>query len=196
MAKKATKASAKPTDPRFEVLKMLTPEQKDKLLLKLFRKDPMLVEKLAFEFFEDKNDLEQRRQDIKAKIDRYIIQSYIVWDTPGDLMMEMRSINGRIAEHVKITKDKYGEVELTLLLLNTAFERFWTMLNAKMSRADTFSEYCIKRTLHIIKCLDKLHEDNYLDFKEDLDKLYNYLHTYKKTANEAKSNSIPTKFEF
>jgi hypothetical protein len=187
MAKKTAKA----TDPRFEVLKMLTPEQKDKLLLKLFRKDPMLVEKLAFEFFEDKSDLEQRRQEIKTKIDKYIIQSYIVWDTPGELMMEMRGINGRITEHVKITKDKYGEVELTLLLLNTAFERFWQMLNDKVTRADTFAEYCLKRTLHIIKCLDKLHEDNYLDFKDDLNKLYNYLHTYKKTASEAKSQNIP-----
>ena len=192
MAKKAAKA----TDPRFEVLKMLTPEQKDKLLLKLFRKDPMLVEKLAFEFFEDKSDLENRRREIKAKIDRYIIQSYIVWDTPGDLMMEMRSINGRITEHVKITKDKYGEVELTLLLLNTAFDRFWQMLNDKVTRADTFSEYCLKRTLHIIKCLDKLHEDNYLDFKEDLDKLYGYLHKYKKTSYEAKVLKIPEKFEY
>jgi hypothetical protein len=192
MAKKTAKA----TDPRFEVLKMLTPEQKDKLLLKLFRKDPMLVEKLAFEFFEDKSDLEQRRRDIKTKIDKYIIQSYIVWDTPGDLMMEMRSINGRITEHVKITKDKYGEVELTILLLNTAFDRFWQMLNDKVTRADTFAEYCLKRTLHIIKCLDKLHEDNYLDFKEDLDRLYGYLHKYKKTSYEAKNLKIPETFEY
>jgi hypothetical protein len=192
MAKKTAKA----TDPRFEVLKMLTPEQKDKLLLKLFRKDPMLVEKLAFEFFEDKSDLEQRRREIKAKIDRFIAKQYIPWDTPGELMMEMRSINGRITEHVKITKDKYGEVELTILLLNTAFDRFWQMLNDKVTRADTFAEYCLKRTLHIIKCLDKLHEDNYLDFKEDLDRLYGYLHKYKKTSYEAKSLKIPETFEY
>ena len=192
MAKKASKT----TDPRFEVLKMLTVEQKDKLLLKLFRKDPLLVEKLAFEFFEDKSDLEKRRNDLKTEISRYIAQGAIGWDTPGELMMRMRSLNGRITEHVKITKDKYSEVELTILLLNTAFSRFWNMLNEKINRADTFSEYCIKRTLFIIKCLDKLHEDNYLDFKDDLDKLFQYLHTYKKTEYYAKSNNIPKKFEF
>ena len=60
----AKKASATP-DPRFEVLRMLTEVQKDKLLLKLFRKDPLLVEKLAFEFFEDKSDLNKRVNDIK-----------------------------------------------------------------------------------------------------------------------------------
>lgn len=192
MAKKTTKV----TDPRFEVLKMLTVEQKDKLLLKLFRKDPMLVEKLAFEFFEDKSDLEKRRNDLKNAILQYIAPQYIPWDTPGEVMMAMRSLNGRITEHVKITKDKYGEVELTILLLNTAFERFWKMLNDKVARADTFAEYCIKRTLFIIKGLDKLHEDNYLDFRDDLDKLFQYLHSYKKTAFGAKSNNIPSKFEF
>ncbi len=192
MAKKA----AKTTDPRFEVLKMLNVEQKDKLLLKLFRKDPMLVEKLAFEFFEDKSDLEKRRNDLKSAIHEYIAPKYVAWDTPGELMMSMRSINGRITEHVKITKDKYGEVELTIFLLNTAFDRFWRMLNDKIARADTFAEYCIKRTLVIIKALDKLHEDNYLDFKEDLDRLFQYLHAYKKTAGMAASNGIPRKFEF
>ena len=192
MAKKAAKA----TDPRFEVLKMLTVEQKDKLLLKLFRKDPMLVEKLAFEFFEDKSDLDKRRNDLKSAINEYIAPKYVAWDTPGEVMMSMRSINGRITEHVKITKDKYGEVELTILLLNTAFERFWKMLQDKASRADTFAEYCIKRTLHIIKCLDKLHEDNYLDFKDDLDKLFKTLHSYVKTRHDAVSQNIPKQFEF
>ena len=111
MAKKA----AKPTDPRFEVLKMLTVDQKDKLLLKLFRKDPMIVEKLAFEFFEDKSDLERRRNDIKNAILEYIAPQYIPWDTPGEVMMAMRSLNGRITEHVKITKDKYIDAFMILI---------------------------------------------------------------------------------
>jgi hypothetical protein len=191
MAKKVAKAP----DPKTEVLKLLTPEQKDKLLLKLFRKDPMLVEKLAFEFFEDKHDLENRRQQIRHNIDKYIIQSYIVWDTPGELMMEMRSINGRITEHVKITKDKYGEVELILLLLNTAFERFWTMLNAKKTRADTFSEYVLKKTQALMKLIAKLHEDNYMDFREDINRLLNYIHQYPMTAQGAKTYAIPVFFE-
>jgi hypothetical protein len=49
-------------------------------------------------------------------------------------MMLMRSQNGRITEHVKITKDKYGEVELTFLL-NIIFERFLPMLNDKRQRS-------------------------------------------------------------
>jgi hypothetical protein len=192
MAKKVAKAP----DPRFEVLKMLTPEQKDKLLLKLFRKDPLLVEKLAYEFFEDTSDLEKRRADIKDKIDKYITQKYVVWDTPGELMMELRSINGRITEHVKITKDKYGEVELTILLLNTAFERFWKMLHDKQGRADTYSEYVLKRTQNLLKVLGKLHEDHYMDFAEDLNRLLDFIYQYPLTQKSAVKYEIPRKFEW
>jgi hypothetical protein len=187
MAKKVAKAN----DPRFEVLRMLTPEQKDKLLLKLFRKDPLLVEKLAFEFFEDKSDLTHRVQVLKENIIQSVMPNRLPWNTPGELMMLMRTLNGRITEHVKVTKDKYGEVELTLLLLNTAFERFWTMLNDKKQRADKFSEYILRRTVILFKNLSKLHEDNYLDFKNDLKKLMDYLNLYPPTKYRLKEFDIP-----
>jgi hypothetical protein len=187
MAKKVAKAN----DPRFEVLRMLTPEQKDKLLLKLFRKDPLLVEKLAFEFFEDKSDLTQRVNVLKDNISQSVTPNRLPWNTPGELMMLMRTLNGRITEHVKVTKDKYGEVELTLLLLNTAFERFWTMLNDKKQRADKFSEYVLRRTVILFKNLSKLHEDNYLDFREDLKKLMDYLNLYPPTKYRLKEFEIP-----
>ena len=42
--------------------------------------------------------------------------------SPGYLLLELRSISGRITQHVKTTKDKYGEVALNCLLLNQAFK--------------------------------------------------------------------------
>jgi hypothetical protein len=187
MAKKTEKIN----DPRFEVLRMLSPEQKDKLLLKLFRKDPLLVEKLAFEFFEDKSDLKNRVSMLKQKISYFIAPNQLPWNTPGELMMLMRSMNGQITVHVKITKDKYSEVELTLLLLNTSFERFLPMLNEKSQRADKFSEYVLKRTGILLKNLKKLHEDNYLDFKDDLTKLLDFLNLYPPTKYRLKEFEIP-----
>ncbi|MBL7816687.1 MAG: hypothetical protein JNL70_16825 [Saprospiraceae bacterium] len=190
MAKKVAKAP----DPRFEVLRMLTEEQKDKLLLKLFRKDPSLVEKLAFEFFEDKSDLKQRIEKIKQSINKYVSNDYMHWATPGELMMTMRSENASITEHVKITKDKLGEVELTILLLNTAFDRFWDMLVEKQKRADTFSEYVIKRTENILKAAKKLHPDNDLDFQSELNRLLAYIYKFPPTATIAKANGIPPQY--
>jgi hypothetical protein len=82
-------------------------------------------------------------------------------------------------------------VELTLLLLNTAFERFWTMLNDKKQRADKFSEYILRRTVILFKNLSKLHEDNYLDFREDLKKLMDFLNHYPPTKYRLKEFEIP-----
>ncbi len=191
MAKKTTKEP----DPRLEILKMLTPEQKDKLLLKLFRKEPILMEKLAFEFFEDKSDLEKRRNDLRNQVDKYISERYLSYPTPGELMMNLRSISGQITEHVKITKDKYGEVEINILMLNTAFERFFPMLTAKVGRSEKFSEYVVKRTITILKLLEKLHEDNLMDFKDDLNQLFSHLHTYKGTSFLSNANDIPKSLE-
>jgi HSP90 family molecular chaperone len=189
----AKKASATP-DPRFEVLRMLTEVQKDKLLLKLFRKDPLLVEKLAFEFFEDKSDLNRRVNDIKQNIDKYLTLKYIPWNTPGDLMMQMRSLNASITEHVKITKDKHSEIELTILLLNTAFERFQTMLNEKKQRSGTFSKYVVTRTVKVLQLLQKMHPDNDLDFKADLNRLLAYLYAYSPTSDLAKDEKLPPQY--
>lgn len=190
MAKKVSKAA----DPRFEVLRMLTEAQKDKLLLKLFRKDPLLVEKLAYEFFEDKSDLKKRVQDIKNIINRNIAPNSVYWDTPGELMMTMRSMNAYITEHVKVTKDKLGEVELTLTLLNAAFERFGTMLNEKRQRSETFSAYVIKRMQNIINVALKLHPDNDLDFQDDLNRLLTHIYSYSPTAQLAKEEKLPPQY--
>ena len=189
----AKKVSNTP-DPRFEVLRMLSESQKDKLLLKLFRKDPLLVEKLAYEFFEDKSDLNKRVADIKKNIDKYITKEYVHWDTPGELMMEMRSINASITEHVKVTKDKHGSVELTILLLNTAFKRFWTMLNEKKQRSETFSKYVVARTINVLKLLEKMHPDNDLDFRDDLNQLLSYLYDYSPTSYLAKEAKLPPQY--
>ena len=189
----AKKVSNTP-DPRFEVLRMLSESQKDKLLLKLFRKDPLLVEKLAYEFFEDKSDLDKRVADIKKNIDKYITKEYVHWDTPGELMMEMRSINASITEHVKVTKDKHGSVELTILLLNTAFKRFWTMLNEKKQRSETFSKYVVARTINVLKLLEKMHPDNDLDFRDDLNQLLSYLYDYSPTSYLAKEVKLPPQY--
>ena len=187
MAKQLSKDKAE----IIEILRTLTLEQKDKLLLKLFRKDPMLVEKLAFEFFEDKSDLRQRVENLKQTIDEYLSASPYNYDTPGEIMMSMRGVNGRITEHVKITKDKYGEVELTILLLNRAFELRWNTLVEKMHRADTFTEYVLKRTQTVLKNLSKLHPDNLLDFKDELNRLLTFIHKYPRTAKTAAEFGIP-----
>ena len=80
-------------------------------------------------------------------------------------MMGMRTINSRITNHVKITKDKYGEVELTLLLVNGLFDRQLDSICTYTHRNDTLAAYVAKRTQFILQKVSKMHADLHLEFE-------------------------------
>lgn len=94
----------------------LPAKEKDKLLIRLIGKNELLIQQLYFQLLEDESDLPHKRAEIKNQI---LKVSKMYHDTAGWMMMDMRELNGRITNHIKITKDKYGEIELTLFLLNT-----------------------------------------------------------------------------
>jgi hypothetical protein len=68
----------------------------------------------------------------------------------------------------KEEKDKYGEVELTLFLLNTFFDNQLQNLEHYNSKTDTISLYIAKRTEFLMKKLPKLHEDYYVEFEREV----------------------------
>ena len=94
--------------------------EKDKLLLRLIAKDAVLTERLQFELVEEGKTIDERRSLIREFIDR---TARLHADTPGWLMMDMRTVSGYISRHLKVTKDKYGEVELMLYMLNTFYDK-------------------------------------------------------------------------
>ena len=80
-------------------------KEKDKLLLRLVAKDSNLVQRFEFELIEHGDTVQIRRDDIKQRILKVAARTH---DTPGWMMMDMRSFSGEISQHVKITKDKYN----------------------------------------------------------------------------------------
>ena len=102
-----------------QAITRLPEKEKDKLLLKLVAKDALLVERLEFELIEHGQTVDERRLTIREFIDRTV---RLKQDTAGWIMMDMRTISGYISRHLKVTKDKYGEVELGLYMLNSFFE--------------------------------------------------------------------------
>jgi hypothetical protein len=150
-------------------------KEKDKLLLRLIAKDENLILRLEFELLEQGDTLQIRREDIKKTILRVAKMTH---DTPGWMMMDMRSLNGMITQHVKTTKDKYGDIELTLYLLKTFFDHQLDLLRVHNGRSDSCAEYIAKRTDGLVKKLQKLDEDFYVDFAEDTQALLDYVHTY------------------
>ena len=99
-----------------EALSNLPPKEKDKLILRLLKKDLVLTNRLYFELVSSDN-IEDRRDEKEKYIINILSRQSKTFYSPGILLMEMRELSGSITEHVSITKDKYGEPYLNLILI-------------------------------------------------------------------------------
>ncbi|GAA4448328.1 hypothetical protein GCM10023189_06020 [Nibrella saemangeumensis] len=147
--------------------------EKDKLLLRLITKDPLLTERLQFELIEGSTTTNERRDAIKQFIDR---TAKLKQDSAGWVMMDMRTASGYISRHVKVTKDKYGDVELSLYLLNTFYDHHMETLRHYGSRTDKAAQYIAKRTEQMLKKLTKLDPDYFIEFEGDVNRLLPRVH--------------------
>ncbi len=148
--------------------------EKDKMLLRLIAKDDVLIEQLRVKLLEDDFDLRERKEDIKKRI---VSVSKMNHHTPGWMMMDMRDISGTINHYFKVTKDKYGEVELQLFLLLTFFENQPEFMGKYTSRADKLAQYVAKRAETILNKLSKLHEDYRIEFERDVNWMLEKTHS-------------------
>jgi hypothetical protein len=175
-----------------EAILLMPAAEKDKLLLRLVAKDAKLCQKLEFELLEEGASLEERRAEIRETIDRLAVGHHY---SPGWLMMDMRSVNGTITAHVKTTKDKMGEISLTLYLLNRVYDEQMPHLAKYSSRSDTLAAYVAKRTQFVLHKLEKLHPDYYVEFEEDVNKLLGYVHATA-PATYAKELHLPRQWQY
>lgn len=155
------------------------PEQeKDKLLLRLIAKDDMLIKRLHHQLLEDESDTLQKRDELLTHIGAFFNKSSNYFQTPGWLMMSMRDWNGEITRFVKIHKDKLGEVILTTSLVNAAFAGQKKILQEQVHRAEKFAEYVCKKADFVMKKLEKVHEDYYLELRDDINTMLASIHAY------------------
>ena len=146
----------------------MPPKEKDKLLLRLITKDKTLTDRLHFELIEDSSTIPERREDIMATILR---TSKFNQNTPGWILMDLRSLSGDIAYHVKVTKDKIGGIELNLFMLNTFMEKYPDILKTYSSRADTCALYIAKKAQTILNHVEKLDQDYRVDYVKDVNRM-------------------------
>jgi len=154
-------------------ISQLSGAEKDKLLFRLLKKDPDLCNRLQFELVEQGDSLQQRREAVEKEINK--LAKYDPY-SPGYLMMDIRGLNGLITRHVKYTKDKEGEIQLTLLLLRIALETHLDFIIAHLYRADTLQDYLVKRMQFVLQKLAKLHEDLYVEYEDDVNYILQQLH--------------------
>lgn len=166
-------------DKEFKIaLQNLSESEKDKLILRLLKRDPDLANRLYFELV-DTETVEQKRQKISALVSEKVRVASEHFHSVGVLMMRVREISGYINEHVKITKDKQGEITLNLQMLIKVLTLNRIAINAsKPANSYKFLIYIIARVYKILILIKGLDEDYLLEFRDDLERLGNLISSY------------------
>jgi hypothetical protein len=154
-----------------KAIQELPSAEKDKLIFRLLKRDLDLANRLHFELV-DTETVEDKRMAFEKvmlkKIDYFTERFYSV----GYLLQDTRYVSGDISEHVKITKDKFGEISLNIKMLNHLLllnnERIQSQ---SYSKAYTMCIYVIARAFKILILIKAIDDDYFLDFKEDLETL-------------------------
>ncbi len=177
------------TELKSEILG-LPNKEKDKLLLRLIAKNDILVEQLQFQLVEENLTTDSRRHEVQKELDK-IYQKRVI--TPSQLYLEIRSASALITRHVKVTKDKYGEVDLLLNLLYDPFD-MKPHIFSELNRAnDKLSYYLAKKSIILLKKLKSLDAELQLDFMNKTNILLEKIHQ-NSLASYAKTFGIQKEF--
>ncbi len=152
-----------------KALKLLPDKEKDKLILRLLKRDLQLADRLRFELV-DTDSVQDKRESLESLIIESIEMASERYYSPGYLLMDVRGISGRINDHVSITKDKYGEISLNCLMLRHLLDLNNDRIDSETQRkSHTLCIYIIARTFKILMLIQKQHEDLHLEFQEDIE---------------------------
>jgi hypothetical protein len=151
-----------------KAIQELPSAEKDKLIFRLLRRDLDLENRLYFELV-DVETVEDKRIAFEAamlkKIAHYSERFYSV----GYLLQDTRYTSGDITQHVKITKDKFGEISLNIkMLIQVLTLNNDKIQNQTYAKAYTLCIYVIARAFKILLLIKAIDEDYFIDFKEDL----------------------------
>ncbi len=174
-----------------EALSHLPETEKDKLILRLLKKDLNLANRLLFELVDTKT-VEDRRLILQDRIINHVKRITETFYSIAYFNVEVRWLSGDISEHVRITKDKYGDASLNLLLLNEVLKQNKNhILEARPpAKLRKFSIQIIARVFKVLLLIHKMDIDLHLDFKEDLMLLGKLISDNKKIMDTAVKNGL------
>lgn len=152
-----------------EAISNFTSSEKDKLIIRLLKKDRILSHRLYFELIDEetvddkRNALEEIiKTDISAAAKRYGRTKYF--------LPNIRKVSAKITEHVKITTDKLGEVSLNLLLVAEVLKNI-----PKFGDHHKTHIYLLNKIFRAFVLTKKLDEDYFLELKENYDEILDWL---------------------
>ena len=158
-----------------EAISYLPSTEKDKLIFRLLKKDLMLANRLMFELV-NTNSVDVEREKMKAKVLLEVRKMIQLYYSVGYLHVDMRYLSGQITDYVAITKDKFGEAYLNLIMTNEILMQGKDhILATTVGQSLKFCVSIIARAFKIILLVKKLDEDYFMEFQDELKRLGNLI---------------------
>lgn len=138
-------------------------QEKDKLIIRLLKKDRILSHRLYFELI-DPETADDKRTQLETLIKTEVSAATKRYGRTKYFLTHIRKISSKITEHVKITTDKFGEVSLNLLLITE------TLKNLPKS-GDHYKLYIyfLTKIIRALILTKKLETDYHLELREDFE---------------------------
>ena len=170
-----------------EAIVNLSIKEKDRLLLRLLKRDVPLANQLYFELVSTQT-VEERRAELEELVVKRVETLSKQSSSIQHLLLKTRALSGDITEQVKITKDKFGEVSLNLLMLKELLELNDPKITFfSRGKPQKFAVYVIARAFKLLVLIRSMHEDYLVDFRSDLETLGGLIQKNEllnKTANQ------------
>lgn len=143
-----------------QAISNFTPQEKDKLIIRLLKKDRILSHRLYFELI-DPETADDKRNQMEILIKKEVSSEAKRYGRTKYFLPAIRRINAQITEHVKITTDKFGEVSLSLLLVNETLKHA-----PKTGDHYKLYIYLLNKIFRALVLTKKLDPDYFLDLHE------------------------------
>ncbi len=146
-----------------EALSEFTAKEKDKLILRLLRKDRILSHRLYFELI-DVETVDDKRNQMESLIQSEVSEAAKKYGSTKYFLPKIRKVSAQITEHVKITTDKFGEVSLSLVLIAEVLKNL-----PKSGNHYKLFIYLLNKLFRAFLLTKKLDADYFLELKADYD---------------------------
>ena len=184
------------TDEQKTMIRELPVREKDKLLLRLIKKDDLLLEQLTYEHIEHGSTLELRADEQREYYREQLGKHK--GGTPDALMKRMRKASGYLTRHVRVTKDKLGEVSMLTDMLHYALDQNLAPMRKRFRNPNRWyrlAKYVSSRLGPLTRKADKLHPDYWIEFEGQLNDLLLLVHDTPELNGEAERQGVPRRWD-
>lgn len=148
-----------------QAISAFSSQEKDKLIIRLLRKDRILSERLYFELI-DEETADDKRDQMEDLIKVEVLNAAKRYGRTKYFLTHIRKISSRITEHVKITTDKFGEVSLNLLLMSETLKHL-----PKSGDHYKLYIYFLNKIFRSLILTTKLDQDYFLELRESFEEI-------------------------